>query len=162
MRGHLQSSDQVERKASLTPWKSIFTNSSIELFIAQVREKIKKLSYFRRGFWLSSDWASRQFSTVAWLAKCKILWVSTRNHSAIHQYRQIKANSISIASGQDCPENWTLYFCAYRITGNVTVNSSEPDCFQKVGLSFARFEWPLKFLSSWTKKCLCGPGHTSS
>ena len=162
MRELLQSSDQVERKASLTPWKSIFTNSSIGLFIAQVSKNIKKLYYFRRGFWLSSDWASRQFSTVAWLAKCKILWVSTRNHSAIHQYRQIKANSISIASGQECPENWAVYFCAYGLTGNVTANSSEPDCFQKVGLSFARFEWPLKFLSSWTKECLCGLGHTSS
>ena len=162
MRGHLQSSDQVERKASLTRWKSIFTNSSIELFIAQVSKNIKKLYYFRRGFWLSSDWASRQFSTVPWLAECKILRVSTRNHSAIHQYCQIKANSISFASGQDCPENWAAYFCANRVTGNVKVNSSEPDCFQKIGISFARFEWPLKFLSSRTKKCLCWPGHTSS
>ena len=43
MRGLPQSSDQVEHKASLTPWKSISINLSIESSIALVSEEILTL-----------------------------------------------------------------------------------------------------------------------
>ena len=112
--------------------------------------RINVIIYIRWGFRLPSDRASRQFTTVSWMAECKVLWVPTRNNRAIHKYRQIKANSISFSLGQDSLENWTVYFCTYWVTGNVTVNSSEPDCFQKIGLSITRFEWAFKFLGSWT------------